>query len=673
MRVRPRLDGLVALGLSGLLAFSLVGLPLAMLGAFRRVPVVGGSVVLWAGIWLVWRRGKIRPGPTSAGAALVALIAAAGFAGFNAHYSSQHVLTERDPAVYNTTGRWLADHGKLLIDAGQEPYTGLRDRGRVHFASAGYYETSRTPHGELYAQFAHLFPSILAASAWIGGSGGMLKVNALLGGFALIVLFVFASRIMSPWAAAAAVVALAVNPIEAHFSRDAYTEITTQVLLLGALWALSVARDELDPGKAAVAGLLWGATCMARIDAFAFLIPLIGYVFYELWTGADAPSNARHLAFLGSLSVGAAAGVAVGIADLYFFSPVYLHDLFFLVARIIAGVLFVTVAGAALLALRGRFAGVRAWADARRAPLAAAAVVVIAAGAVYAYFVRPHVEVGLQKTVNTLVEEVQRREGLVPNGRRTYAELSMHWLALYLGIPALFGGVAGAALMIRETIFGRLRRAVPFLLLFGLISALYLWTPEITPDHIWAMRRFLPMTIPGFVVCSFWVIDRAWRTGDGALRFVNKAAAVAAGAAVIGFPAWVLRPIASEEMQHGALSATQVVCDRLPPKSAVIIAQRDNLDGLFTQTVRSFCDVPSASVPVDEPLSWYRDIAKRWAAAGRPLYAISSRPNFGPRWPIHEHPAVAIEYRNLERVVIGRPRGYESYPLILYVVRVPVS
>ena len=59
----------------------------------------------------------------------------------------------QDPTyVYLVAGRWMADQGTLLVDAGRGPFA---DADGVVFESAGTYDEGG---GQLHLQFTHLVP-----------------------------------------------------------------------------------------------------------------------------------------------------------------------------------------------------------------------------------------------------------------------------------------------------------------------------------------------------------------------------------------------------------------------------------------------------------------------------------------------------------------------------------
>lgn len=667
-----RLESLLGAGLTGLLAFSLVSVPMAMLDFFRPAPVVAGSLFVWIVLWAVWSRGRDNPtfgrrsGPT-----IAVVVVVIGLTALNVRYSSQHLLTDRDPGVYNTTARWLAKEGTLLVEPEAYAYKGVFNEHRIRYAAAGYYEGHRDD-GKLYPQFVHLLPATLGASSWIVGTRGMLKVNAVLGGMALLLFFAFATKLLRPWPAAGATVALGLSLVQVHFSRDSYTEVLTQVLLFGGLWALLSARQTLHPGRAAIAGLLIGAASMARLDAFIFLVPLAIYIAYDVISFHATPAEPRHRRYLVSLGVGAAVPAFIAFIDARFFSPVYLADLWGSVRLVWAVLVFIALATVVIVLAQSKYVQWADWARAHRETLGIVAAGGIVAAAAFVYLIRPHVQTAMQDHVNRFVEHLQRREGLPVNGRRTYAEHSLGWLSLYVGPAVLWSGIVGIALMTREVVLGRATRSIPFTFAFLPMFALYVWNPSITPDHIWALRRFLPVVIPGLILGCFWFLGRLWWTNRS--RPAARFAAAAIAAAALGFPAWTLGPVVTERSHLGVLSVTERFCDSLPEDAAVLVAQTQLLDQNFTHTVRTFCDVPSANAPMDQPLDWYKELARRWARQGRVLYVVSPQSWFGTHWPAEGSTYIAsTTYRNLERSLTGRPDSFETFSWGLFVRRADLT
>jgi hypothetical protein len=481
-----------------LLGFSLAALPLAMMGAFRPVPVVLATSLLTAVLIRLWG-GRFYRLPTvqlslylvAAVATLVMAVTVLNFA-----YSSQHLPTNRDPGVYVNTGLWLARTGQLVVegDAGV-----IADFAKLDYGGLGYYEEGRP--GRLEPQFLHLLPAVLAVGEWLGGPWLLLRMNALLGGVALLVFFTFAARIMRPWLAFLATAALSLNLVQVHFTRDAFAEILTQVFLFGGLWALHVAETGVSrPGRGLVAGLLLGGTCMTRIDALLYLIPL---VLYLGWRAGDRQVSPATSKMIGATTIGLSIGPILGLADGWLLAGTYLSDLGPVLVPVLAVLLGSSLVAVGLAARRRWVPTRRAWLSDRRPALATAAAGLLIVVAAFGYLLRPHFEQSSGSPI-PLVGGLQAREGLEVDATRHYAEFSLRWLSWYLHPMVLFGGILGTGVAVRRALLGRARHMTAFLGVFLVTSVVFLWRPTITPDHIWAMRRFLPVTIPGLLLLGFW-------------------------------------------------------------------------------------------------------------------------------------------------------------------------
>jgi hypothetical protein len=503
----PSLEAVVSTMLLVLLGFSLAALPLAMMGAFQPVPVVIAASLLTAALIRLWGGRFYRLPTVQLSLSLVASVATLVMAvtAVNFAYSSQHLPTNRDPGVYVNTGLWLARTGQLVVE---EDVGVFADFAELDYGGFGFYEEGRS--GRLEPQFLHLLPAVLAVGEWLGGPWLLLRTNSLLGGVALLAFFTFATRIMRPWLAWLATAALSLNLVQIHFARDAYAEILTQVFLFGGLWALHVAETGVPrPGRGLVAGLLLGATCMTRIDALLYLIPL---VLYLGWRAGNPQVSAPTSKMIGATTLGLLVGPILGLADGWFRAGRYLLDLGNLVVPLVVVVLGSSVVAAGLAARRSRVLALRAWLAERHPVLATAAAGLLLVVAALGYLLRPHLEQSSGSPI-PLVGGLQAREGVEVDATRRYAEFSLRWLSWYLHPMVLLGGILGTGVAVRRALLGRARYLAAFLGVFLVTSVVYLWRPSITPDHIWAMRRFLPVTIPGLLLLGFWwaglLIDEA--------------------------------------------------------------------------------------------------------------------------------------------------------------------
>lgn len=659
-----------------LLGYAIVAMPLAMLGVLRPLPALLLTLLATAGLlWLA--RGFSLGGGTARGAvpwarvagvavAVLALVSAV----VNAHFASEHVMSDRDPGIYVWFGRWLADHGSLLVAKHSHLFAGTGG-----FEEQCPVTCNAGPGRGFYVQFLHLLPATLAAGAWIGGSALLLKVNAILGGLSLVSFYAFATRFVRPLVAAGATLALALNFAQVYFARDAFSEIIAQLFLFGGLFVLWEARASWDPRRALLGGLLIGATCMARIDSFVYLIPLGAYVAGELALARVRERRRFALAVGG----GILATAALGALDLLAFSRGYLkleRSELRAVWIGLAATVLVSVAAIALVRGRPRLRPALVALSRRVATPAAVAIVVLG---VFAYLVRPHLG-PVTGDYNRVLVIIQSAQGVPLEPRRTYGEQTMVWLAWYLGPVALLAGLGGLALAVREAMLSRRPALVPFAGIAFAISALYIARPSIFPGQVWAMRRFLPVTIPALLVLGAWGADRAGALlaalRPGWLRaprgLVGAAVPALAIAAAVVLPAWQLaHGLADTREQAGGLQAITRVCKRLPA-NAVVWTTSGRGDARLIQPIHAFCHVPVAQSLPNIPASNVRRLAERLERRGRQLYLMSTHRDQlqavlpGPERderPIVFHP------HKLEESVTHRPRHDYRVRLAYYIAR----
>jgi hypothetical protein len=649
-----------------LVALGLVGTPLMLLGRFDRLPVLLGTAVGIVLLELAWRRGRPAQQAVSRGTAVVSLLAllvVAVSTGANARWSSQHLLVDGDPAVYAVTGQLLADTGGLEIPTGSEEVFG--GVAALNYAGAGF--DADAEESVVRPSFMHLLPQVLAVASWAGGPRALLWSNAVLSGLALLAVFAFGARLLGrPGWALVAMTALALSLPQQHFSRDTFSEIPAQLLVFAGLALLldAIARRRgLLP--ALCAGLVLGVSCIARIDAFFYLVPLVAFAAVLALAG-------RGRAAAG-LTGGVAVGALVGYADLRIGSPFYLGlqkenlDLIFLaLAATVVGCAIALALGRRTRALWDRLHG-RALAG------GVTAVVVLLSG--YAGLVRPYVETGrnLSPEQPTAVASLQEQAGLAVDPLRSYDELSLQWLSWYLGPAAVTLGLLGFAVLVwralrRQPSSAQARLALgglAFLLLFGASTALYLWRPSIIPVHYWATRRFLPVTIPGLLLLAAWLaaaVRGRWRLPVGALVAVS----------LLVPPLVFLRGHVTEREYVPMLAVTEQICDALEPDDAVVLLGGGRLPTGLPQTVGVFCGVPVAVVDRDTTSTDLATVQQAVQGVGRRLVLLGALPDpqlaDGP-YTADFRPVVDVPVSVVALSLTGRPDERFVFPMTVFLAR----
>jgi hypothetical protein len=168
----------------------------------------------------------------------------------------------------------------------------------------------------------------------------------------------------------------------------------------------------------------------------------------------------------------------------------------------------------------------------------AAAAAALAVAALWARFVRPDLG-ALPEQVDIVTDDLF---ALLPQA----ATGTMLWLEWYLGPVALAAGIVGLLALLVG--LGRARwpqgegpgadahvLALLGVVLVGLV--LYVWTPEISPDHPWAMRRFAAVALPGLAIGVAVAARALWQLVQPRARTLLAAAAPAALVAASVVPA----------------------------------------------------------------------------------------------------------------------------------------
>ncbi|GAA3945788.1 hypothetical protein GCM10023085_29910 [Actinomadura viridis] len=690
-----------------IVAWLAVSLPLLLAGVFRPGPalvlfVPAAALVLWLG--LRERRpphdendgndgdgdgdgGEAgeRAGPLgavswwSAGGVLAVGL---GFLVFQVVMCAEQVIVRRDPASYVQFATWLIDHGSLPIPQWRAAFGG--DDAALRYGSPAFYQVGQ----DLVPQFMAGLPLVLAFGGWLGGTHGLLAMAPLLGACAVVAFGGLVARLVGPrWAPAGALLLALTTPM-VWVSRSTYSELPALVLLLGGLALLHDARKEeerraagggrrrgLPPetGKAFLGGLALGLIVLVRIDGLRDVLPVV--VFAGLLV-----AGRRHRTGL-PLAAGLAVGAGAGLAEGFLLSRPYLDYLSASLDPLLAiSAALVAATAAMTIVLRWEVTGSRlrrlgAAVSQGRTP---AALAVLTALLFTAFAARPLVQTVRREPANTddelnvhFIEQVQRIGGLAVDGTRQYSELSLHWVAWYIGVPGLLMAALGAALLARRLARGR---APEWTLPFAMIAwttVLVLWRPGITPDHPWASRRLIAVVVPGLLLLAVW--GTAWttrrirRSGYGP-RIAGR---FAAGAALLLLVPIVVSSggILASRTDQGEVAAVRRLCGQLGPGRSAVVVERATADR-FLQVIRSMCGVPAArTVTGATQADVRRVIGKVYEAGRRPVIVGAEAGQVAPYGrPVH---AVSLRTRQDERTLVEPPDGTWSLSVDVWTTEPP--
>ena len=550
-----------------------------ILGAFCPLVVLPAVVVLAAVTW------RLMPTPLPATRAttvgsVAAFVVALGWVAVNAPYAARYVVVSRDPGFLALGGLWLSDNPGAVLPA-DDAYA-VADA--VAGGSAGGAGMAAID-GDLYLQGAKLLPGLLAALGWVGGDTAVLAGNLVIGAVALIAVYALTRRLVGPVWGLVPVAALAASIPMTAFSRATYTEPLSLALAFGGLAVAWSAFRARDLRLHALGAAMIGATALVRIDGGATAVGLIaGYGLVAGATILPIP-RVRALLSLGAVIAVSLVTLGLGYLDLRTTSPRYLADLG-PQYRPLLGAFAASIVAALVLALPTVWRPVRSalLTHRRRIGVALGGLTGVVALALFSrplWLISRHGVEG--SNYSNLVGALQRRDELGIDPTRTYDEQSVTWLAWYLGWPAVVLGFAGLALAVAWAVKRRDPRWLIVAAVVGAPSALYLWRVSITPDQIWGVRRFLPVTIPGLLVLATVAVAALWHHRS---RWVKGTALLAAGAVVVAPVLSWRGDLFTTVEQGGRWTEAQRICDALPSDKVVVVQAPS-----YVPTVRVVCDV----------------------------------------------------------------------------------
>jgi hypothetical protein len=570
------------------------------------------------------RRHERTPWWTVAGVIVVAV----AFGADQMIYHSQMILVFRDPASYLNFGYWIAHHGSLPISQSRAAFGSTA--GGLSFNSPGFYQVGRT----IVPQFMAGLPMVLSAGFWLGGTGAALAMAPVLGACGVLTFGGLAARLLGPrWAPLAALV-LALSLPEQFTSRSTYSEPVAQILFLGGLCLVvdALARDDAGARViAALGGLAFGLTLLVRIDGAADILPVVPYIGLLL-----LGRKRQAVPLLGGLAVGAAYGLGDGLL----LSRPYLTSIKSSLVPLALLTALLVVATLLLVAWRWQ-RGVPTAAGRWLPNVIAALAFVVIAG----FAIRPYVQTvraAADATTKSVMTRFQQGNHLPVDPTRTYAELSLHWVFWYIGIPAVLLATIGAALLSRRCLRGQAPAWTLPLVAFAWAIVTFLYRPAITPDQPWASRRLVPSVLPGFILLAVWAT--AWLSA--ALRRAGAARALRAFLAAClvalllvpvaittfglklrsGGPAGVRLAavgLASRRSYQGEVGAVNGLCAAIPRGSTVVFLS-GGIAGRLAPVVRGMCGDPTAEINVPRPATVRRDVLSIAAAGRRPVLLADS-------------------------------------------------
>lgn len=491
------LGELVVLGGVGVVAVvAVVSLGLALLGwhDLPQVAAVSAGLLALAG-WAAVHQGGPRvrvEGRELAALVVTGLVALGMFLpGF------PYAAGDRDPGVYVIHGMAIAREGAThfpdelaeLAADGELPLQPFGPGSR--FPGLWEHPDDAT---RVLPQFYHLYPALLGTAHDVAGPSAVFHLNPLLATAAVLAVLLATRRAFGWTPALVAAALLSTNMLQVWQAKYPTTEILTQLFVAGALLALMVAIDTGWRPPAGLAGLLVGASWLARPDAV--LVVLMG-----LAVAAALVALERADARVWWALAGGGLLVPMAVYQAYVLNEEYSskNDVPALstLAAIVAVLTLGTVIGRRLLPPLLRVAR-------RMAPRVVDHGQPVLGGLLVAGLAVILLLAWNRQTLLRIDMFVRNREVI-----RSYDEANLIRLSWYLTVAGLVMVVGGTAVVgLSRWQARRWVLVAPGLALFPL----YLWAARISPQMMWWGRRFVPMVLVSLVVLMAvaigWLLQR---------------------------------------------------------------------------------------------------------------------------------------------------------------------
>ncbi len=629
-------SGLFACILTGVLLLGWAGVLTAELGVFSARALLAAGILIGLGGLLVSRfrrvRLDIRWGKEWQWETLLigALLVLMGILYFRPH---EFIFGGADAGVYVNLGANIANTGSWLIHIPelaaipQDAYPMFFREHPPSFISRYYYlpgfYISDAGAQTIIPQFYPLHPVWLAVAHGLGGIWANLYMTPLWGMLGVLAFYFAVREAFDRRLAAVAATVLALTPTQIWFARYPTSEVLTQFLLFGGLWAFARYVREGERWAAILAGMALGEVMLARIDAYFLLgvLPVYG-AYLRLQRRLDR----RFWWFAGPM-------LAMAVHSLLharfqgwpYFHNVYLTGhmltptrLAWLASALITGGIVYLLADRLFLRPRGPERLARDWKVALH--VAAFFLVLLAA---YAYFLRP-------------LQADPSRAWPYWYGGNTIPDVepyNMVRLGWYLSRPGLVLGVLGIAVIVSR----RLNERNWMLLGVGLFfSILFIYRTFNNPHHIYVMRRYVPAVIPTFALGIAYaaLLPSGWR------RVGQVMAAGLAGALAL-LMMYKSQFVIPQVDYKGAVEQFHRFAERIP-RDAIVLFNDDEPVG-----AAGIFGTPLAFLEGHTVLDLREDrldpnlldtIVKGWQTAGRPVVVVEgSSPvnDLRERWELY--------------------------------------
>jgi hypothetical protein len=463
---------------------------------------------------------------------------------------AEYIMGGKDPGGYVNQGIQIAQRGAIVVAdpvvATVPPFA--RDLFFPSHERQDYYALRfmgffiKNPDaGTVVGQFPHLYPASIAIGYGLDGLTGARRTAGVWGILGILSVYFAGARLFGRTAAAAAAGMLALHVIQLWWARYPNADMVMQALLFAAFLASARAHVDGDRFFAPVAGVLLGLLLFLRFDA---VLGIAG-VLAGLVLGAVNGQRPRAL-FVAPL-------VVMGLlATAYMLGPLRAYaDLPIVFLTHLPGWQYVLLAAAGVVAL------VMLTALQRRPAMS---------GALAAWMPRVIIAAVVLATVYALLLRQ-------PGGKLTdYDAYALRTFAgFYLTLPGLLAAVIGFTLVARRAFW----RDPALLTTLVIFSFFLFYKIRIVPEHFWMTRRFLPVILPGMLLCIGGAAFAGIRSGTLPMRAIRGAVGCVFVGLLASHYARASRPLLDHVEYAGMIPRVERLAGLVQDSDLVVVEGRD--------------------------------------------------------------------------------------------------
>lgn len=409
-------------------------------------------------------------------------------------FPTKYLWGRRDPALYIINGVHIAESGSIsyeeneLLNEHYDEWSSFIDLEYAGIYSDYKWEKASEPSA-ITSQFLHMFPAVLAVGYSFGGLEGLFRVNGIIGILCILGAYYYVKYFVSDKKGAIiAAMLFALNPAQIWNARITQTELLYQLWLLVGLFLFSYGWLYKRIWAMVVSGAVIGFIGLNRIDSY---ICGAGIFAVACYCNIFIKNKMRY--GMGVL-LGYTLASALSFWYAYSFSFYYVYDhwkagvlkaLIYLNIILFFGGLVTFLIGKFVLRKEMKYNPFATMFDNSNIRLGFFALVGI--GLTVLYYIRPLFQNGSNLDWDF--------------SQRSFVEFCWYTSIIAVGM-AMIG-------MWKIASAKEKRRWLLLYIAIGCSSMIiYIYQPSISPDHIWASRRWVSACFPFvFIAAAYGIVQ----------------------------------------------------------------------------------------------------------------------------------------------------------------------